>query len=454
MKKRLIASLAAAMVLGIAGTSFAATNPYTDLPAKHWAYDSVLKLTQAGIVDGYGDGTYKGDKVITRYEMAQMVAKAMAKSDKADATQKAQIDKLAIEFAEELNTMGVRVTTLEKNQPNMKFTGTFDVRYKSTDYDNKALAGFSNTSGAQYRLRMEGAAKVDDKTTVGIRFVTQAPDAANFKNDTWLGAGSDTTSAKLDRVFATTKIGTVDTTIGRQMLKLDPYSAIVDAGAYSFDGVKAAWTMGNVGFIAQRGRIANAVTYTVKNFDAANAAVKVDADFGSMDIDSLGFNSKAGKLNYGLSYATLKNNSADLELAKYWIGNATYQFSNKFSLGGLYVTNRAADNDGRMYAVKAIAGDQVLSAKGQSNLVAQYSDVQANSIFNRLTTLDTPNIGYNSAKLGIAGERFDNYKVLDLNYNYAFSKNFLGQLQFVKVNDKTNADYSYNYFKATTTFKF
>ena len=69
MKKSIILTLALVFVLGIAGTAFAA-NPFVDVPAKHWAYDAVAKLAQAGIVDGYGDGTFKGDKTMTRYEMA------------------------------------------------------------------------------------------------------------------------------------------------------------------------------------------------------------------------------------------------------------------------------------------------------------------------------------------------------------------------------------------------
>ena len=112
MKKSLIVTLALVFILGIAGTAFAAANPFVDVPAKHWAYESVSKLAAAGIVDGYGDGTFRGDKTMTRYEMAQIVAKAMAKSDKADAQMKATIDKLAVEFAAELNNLGVRVAKL------------------------------------------------------------------------------------------------------------------------------------------------------------------------------------------------------------------------------------------------------------------------------------------------------------------------------------------------------
>ena len=79
MKKSLV--LAMAMALGVTASAYAA-NPFSDVPAGHWAYDSVNKLAAAGIVDGYGDATFGGDRLMTRYEMAQIVAKAMAKGAK------------------------------------------------------------------------------------------------------------------------------------------------------------------------------------------------------------------------------------------------------------------------------------------------------------------------------------------------------------------------------------
>ena len=87
MKKSLV--LAMAMALGVTASAYAA-NPFSDVPAGHWAYDSVNKLASAGIVDGYGNGTFGGDRLMTRYEMAQIVAKAMAKG--------ANVDRLAAEL--------------------------------------------------------------------------------------------------------------------------------------------------------------------------------------------------------------------------------------------------------------------------------------------------------------------------------------------------------------------
>ena len=95
MKKTVAAAVAAAVVVGASATTFAAANPFSDVPAGHWAYQSVAKLAAQGVIEGYGDGTYRGDRNITRYEMAQMIAKAMAKNPSGAA--KADLDRLAAE---------------------------------------------------------------------------------------------------------------------------------------------------------------------------------------------------------------------------------------------------------------------------------------------------------------------------------------------------------------------
>ena len=82
----------------------------------------MTQLAADGVVEGYGDGTYRGERNITRYEMAQMVARAMAK-DNISTTDRALVDRLAAEFADELNNLGVRVSNLERNADMVKWTG-------------------------------------------------------------------------------------------------------------------------------------------------------------------------------------------------------------------------------------------------------------------------------------------------------------------------------------------
>lgn len=73
------------------------------------------QLAEAGIVNSYPDGTFKGQNNIIRYEMAQMIAKAMANQDRANAEQQAMINRLADELSNELNNLGVRVARLQFN---------------------------------------------------------------------------------------------------------------------------------------------------------------------------------------------------------------------------------------------------------------------------------------------------------------------------------------------------
>ena len=155
MKKTLVSALATALVVGAASTTFAAANPFSDVPRDHWAYDAVTQLAADGVVEGYGDGTFRGDRNITRYEMAQMVAKAMAKGDMS-ASDRALVDRLAAEFADELNNLGVRVSNLERNADMVKWTGK--VQY---EYDSLRNEGQKRDNDNTLLFRLEPTAEIN-----------------------------------------------------------------------------------------------------------------------------------------------------------------------------------------------------------------------------------------------------------------------------------------------------
>ncbi|MBP2652288.1 MAG: S-layer protein [Firmicutes bacterium] len=168
MKKSLVVMLTLIFILGIAGTAFAA-NPFSDVPAGHWAYGAVSKLYAAGIIDGMGDGTFQGNKTLTRYEMATFVARAMTKEEKVNAEQKALIEKLASEFKGELEGLGVRVQKLEDNANKIIFSGNARLRY---DGQPKKPAGSSAIAAAkninfdlvaQYNIGDDWAAVVESE---------------------------------------------------------------------------------------------------------------------------------------------------------------------------------------------------------------------------------------------------------------------------------------------------
>ena len=160
MKTKVLAALAATMAVG-ATCAFAA-NPFVDVPSDSWAYKSVVELADAGIIQGVDGSYFQGERNITRYEAAEMVAKAMAHMDKASVEQRALINKLADEYAAELNNLGVRVANLENKVGNVKLTGDARIRYQHQS-DN---ADYKNDNAWDYRVRLRANAQVNDRTTV------------------------------------------------------------------------------------------------------------------------------------------------------------------------------------------------------------------------------------------------------------------------------------------------
>ena len=230
MKKSLV--LAMAMALGVTASAYAA-NPFSDVPAGHWAYDAVNKLAAEGVVDGYPDGTYGGDKLMTRYEMAQIVAKAMAKG--------ANVDKLAAEFADELDSLGVRVANLEKKSDNVKITGQIRASYRSTD--NSGYEGRLRT-----RLFLNGAVNEDWNYT------------GRFENNQYYTDDEGNDNISLNWAYVSGPIGGVKVEAGRQdFVKSDvldnrgdgvklSYGDNVKVIGWAYKASSSAWTNTGNGF--------------------------------------------------------------------------------------------------------------------------------------------------------------------------------------------------------------
>lgn len=171
MKKSFIISLALVLVTILSGAAAAAETPYSDVPAGHWAYDAVKQLSDAGIVEGYSDGSYRGQKTVTRYEMATITANALTKLSQADAGQKALIEKLATEFSAELAAHEVRLTALEnKVDKSVKLSGTVRESYEwDKNYDSKLYTHveFDVTAPLTDSLLFKGRVTAENKAGNG-----------------------------------------------------------------------------------------------------------------------------------------------------------------------------------------------------------------------------------------------------------------------------------------------
>lgn len=192
MKKTLL--LAMTIAMGITAFAYAA-NPFSDVPAGHWAYDAVNKLAAEGVVDGYPDGTYGGDRLMTRYEMAQIVAKAMAKG--------ANVGKLAAEFAGELDSLGVRAANLEKKSDNVRITGQIRYEYGDRNGDMQQTKG----KVAQHRLR--------SRIFVNGNINEDWSYTGRFENNQSLKNSSGDDTVRLNQAYVSGRLGGVKLIAGK-----------------------------------------------------------------------------------------------------------------------------------------------------------------------------------------------------------------------------------------------
>jgi hypothetical protein len=307
MKKSLV--LAMAMALGVTASAYAA-NPFSDVPAGHWAYDSINKLAAAGVIEGYGDTTFGGDKLMTRYEMAQIVAKAMAKG--------ANVDKLAAEFADELDNLGVRVANLEKKADNVKIAGEVRAHYVSHKRNDT-----ESTSKLRSRLWVNGQIN-EDWTYTGM--------IENVQKFAHSNSGDEETEFR--RAYVNGKLGGLAVQAGR-------WNEVVSTGSVldsHLDGVKLSYgdKVKISGLAAKAVDECDIYMNDGKNGDRLYVA-SLEAKLGAVDAFANYFKSDIAKdkdiYNVGLSFDVAK----DLNLAYEYMW-ASKKVEDKVSKDGFVAT--------------------------------------------------------------------------------------------------------------------
>jgi len=330
MKKFFTAAAMATAITAAGTTGFAAANPFEDVAADHWAYDAVAQLAADGVIEGYGDGTYRGDQEITRYEMAQMVARAMAKSG-VSAADKAMIDKLAAEFADELNALGVRVANLEKKVDNVKWTGELRYDYKSARHD----ADPSWRKNKNYiRLRLDPTMTINNHWTAGgrIEIATDMNDAKNAG-----GEKTGTSYIEAQRAYAQGTYGNTQITLGKfaHWTSIDGQMMYDDnlAGGRVVFGkdVKASLLVSRVDHKGRNGMI----DYTQGGGTVSWQAIEIYSDNGQ-------------KFSWGASYNNVKNKELLSNAANFrkdslhiWEVGLGYRFDKNWKLSGAYAGSNA-----------------------------------------------------------------------------------------------------------------
>ena len=414
MKKTLAAAITSALVIGVASTTFAAANPFSDVPSDHWSFDAVAKLAQEGVIEGYGDNTFRGDAHITRYEMAQMVAKAMAKD--LSGADKATVDKLAAEYANELNNLGVRVANLEKKSDNVQFTGEARFRF---DQDETKLAGVKDKNHKERGLfRLNAKAQVNDDWTANARL------ESSIEN---LGEGGNTTTS-VDRVFVQGPLFGAKATMGKIPLYTEQ--------GYIFDdpitGAQFQWAGEKVTTTLTAGRVGQGLLSSNAVYVDGNAA-----DYQAIDFKV----ALSDKTNIDLAYNHFDSENAYQETAGLASKNDIYTFGfdtklgADFGLQGLYAKSSLDVKNDDGYSVQ-------LTYKGADKKVANtygvwvaYRDVPyATAVSNTWNGSRTGSKGFEvgtqytfASNIMATAAYFDGEKVDNSNIDHKF---FRGQIEF------------------------
>lgn len=404
MKKSLV--FAMAMALGVSATAFAA-NPFSDLPAGHWAYGAVAKLAAEGVVDGYPDGTFKGDKTMTRYEMAQIVAKALAKGAiGAD-------DKLVSEFADELDNLGVRVARLEKNADNVKVTGQARISY------SHAKGGAVNEGKTDYESQLRTRLWFTGEVNDNWHYVSMLQNQQYFGGRNESGDGQ----TQFQRAYLEGNIGAVNITAGRFNAFYGDGNVFDDRA----DAIEARVNFGKAYLTGAYGKLANANTYGKDEYESVADKYAYGALGGYF-----------GNLHAEASYLKAKDIQDVLGQkgdGKIWTVGADYT-AGKWNINAMYLKGdddtvkeyKGADDDGWVAGL-AYAGAEA-SKPGSWGLYGKYYDQAAPTVLahtmNGLYDLDD-----------FAGYGFKGYMV---GGNVALAKNMVAAVEWYDMKGKGNKD--------------
>ena len=370
MKKILAMAAVAALA---AGASVYAANPFSDVSTSDWAYQAVSDLSDRGMVEGYPDGTFKGQQNITRYELAQIIARLMAKEDQMNAEDRAIIDRLASEYASELENLGVRVSNLEKKVGNLAWSGDARMRYQKTN---------GSEDGWNGRMRINAVATVNDTTYVRGRLTSGNVD---FKD----GGSSD---VSMDRLYVHHQLGIVGATLGRYELDMGQQ---VGGWLYAnaFDGIELAAPLGQkVSLALGYGRLSetkgDAKTVDGKEVYASDfykseafyAQLKANFGFAKIGLDYL----KVAPYTY---YGSTTQNKKAI-----WGVNLLVPVQ-KFRVFGDYYANTQknsnyADQKGKIWTVGIGYGEMDLKKAGSFNLDLAYFKTKMGLYENNMSGLE------------------------------------------------------------------
>lgn len=405
-----------------------AANPFSDVPKGHWAYEALEKLSDKGIVVGYGDNTYRGDKTLTRYEMAQLVANALAKG------KISQNERLVMEFSKELDALGVRVTKLEKQEDQVKITG--NIRLSYDDVSGSAAQRAMHTKSSK-----TGNPLLNDDASARLRtriwLTGQVNENWNYvsmieNNQYFIGKNESGDGETLfQRAYLEGDIGVVHITAGRQLETLGEaniYNTQADTVKFTVPVGKTYFT-GAVGKFSDSNKGQSAAdTYYRVEFGGRWGAFHGVANY--IRVNNLLKTFTDGKTySYNGQYYKTENLVDDVNL---WTAGGDYS-SGKWNFGGMYLYGQqhkakkaGFDQDGFILWTKY--GGAKKNKEGSWGLFAQYFDQAASTMVNP------------TLKGHYTLFKNEGFKGWELGGNLTLAKNMVAEVQYYDLKGKKNGE--------------
>ncbi len=362
MKKILALAAVAALT---AGVSAYAANPFSDVTPDDWAFQAVSDLSVQGVVEGYPDGSFKGERNMTRYELAQIIARLMAKEDQLNAEQQATLDKLAGEYADELANLGVRVANLEKKVGNISWSGDARMQYQHPQN------GLDDAYGARMRLNVSG--QVNDKVRVEGRLSTEADLKGN--------ESADTEMDRIHVVYTPTDELTFD--LGRTGVGLSQTGIYMDEDGI-FDGVAGTYDNGKFNVGAGYGRF-KGVYDKYNNY--VDETAQLDANIPEAWFVKAGGN-VGGVADLSAFYLEQKHFAGTDENLKTWGVGAAFNVGD-FTVDGDYIKNTNKEIDkAAMWTAGLTYGEVDTDKVGSWTLGVHYVDADPGAYLGGATAWD------------------------------------------------------------------
>ena len=426
MNKKLVASLVATMAVGV--TAFAA-NPFVDVPSDSWAYNSVVELANSGIIQGVDGVHFQGERNITRYEAAEIVAKAMAHEDRANAEQRALINRLADEFSDELNNLGVRVSNLEDRVGNVKLTGDARVRYM------KQGDTLKNDGSWQFRGRLRANAKINDRAdaVIGVNY------NSNFSSTD--AASADKDKFFVDRAYVNYALDAgkkFNVMVGRYDYELGNASGIQYGD--NFDGAQLKFANKHMAATAGYGKFKEGV---LNNAKTAYGELEGFFGGGSVAGSAVGafYNNFNGPVKVTTDIAGVSTTATMNTPDSLWGAYASLNFAKKFNFFGEYqkVNNQGTTKDADVYYGKLQYGKALFAQPKTWDLWVDYVNADKYGIYGGTGNWRTDSLLGIPTATSATATASTGAKGWGVGADYAFAKNAQFQV-FQTFNSKTKAN--------------